>query len=86
MDVFKAFPHAIDRENWALGTIAYSTAVGNVWKQEKLIDVIVDEGAGGTENQAPSAASFTTDTLIYAKPSAQFSRSMACGKALNTSI
>ena len=66
MDVFEAFPQAI--EEWTIAEMAYGTITGNTLSNPKTIRVIVDEGAGADQNNSPSAATIASDTLLYVMP------------------
>lgn len=68
MDVFTAFPHAINNTDWELGEIKFSTAVGNEYAKIKTLSVIVDEANGAKENQSPNVANLDADVLLYVKP------------------
>lgn len=66
MDVFEAFPEAI--ETWHIGEMAYGTITGNKLANLQAVRVIVDEGDSASQNNAPSAATIASDTLLYAEP------------------
>lgn len=69
MDVFQAFPQAI--EQWEMAPCEYSTITGNtiVGGQSAFsIHVIVDEGANSDPNPSPNAQGIYSDTLIYCRP------------------
>lgn len=66
MDVFEAFPNAI--ESWEIGEMSYGTIQGNKLGKTSAVRVIVDEGTNGDQNNAPSAATIASDVLLYAMP------------------
>lgn len=66
MDVFEAFPNAI--ESWQIGEMSYGTIQGNKLGKTNAVRVIVDEGTNGDQNNAPSAATIASDVLLYAVP------------------
>ena len=66
MDVFNAFPEAI--ETWAIGEMSYGTVQGNKLTKVADIRVIVDEGESGKQDSAPNEATIASDTLLYAMP------------------
>lgn len=66
MDVFNAFPNAI--ETWKIGEMSYGTIQGNKIGQTQSVRVIVDEGTNGDQTNSPSAATIASDTLLYAMP------------------
>lgn len=66
MDVFEAFPEAI--ETWALGEMSYGTIQGNKLVKVKDIRVIVDEGDNAKQDRSPNSAEIESDTLLYAMP------------------
>lgn len=70
LTVFEAFPNAIEREIWQIGSMAYSTITGNDLNAESLayIDAIVDEGNSSEPNASPNAANTYSDMLLYIRP------------------
>lgn len=66
MDVFEAFPEAI--ETWSLGEMSYGTITGNKLKKVADIHVIVDEGDSAKQDSSPNSAQIASDTLLYAEP------------------
>lgn len=70
LTVFEAFPNAIEREIWQIGSMAYSTITGNDLDENSLayIDAIVDEGNNSEPNASPSAANAYSDMLLYIRP------------------
>lgn len=70
LTVFEAFPNAIERNIWQIGSMAYSTITGNDLDTESLayIDAIVDEGNSSEPNASPNAANAYSDTLLYIRP------------------
>lgn len=70
LTVFEAFPNAIEREIWQIGSMAYSTITGNDLDENSLayIDVIVDEGNSSEPNASPNAANTYSDMLLYIRP------------------
>ena len=67
--VFEAFPNAIISDDWKIGQIVESTEVGKLYKDLGYKSVIVSEVASGQLDNAPSAETIESDTLIYAMPS-----------------
>lgn len=67
MDVFEAFPNAL--ETWKIGEVNYGTIQGTTVGELTNIRVIVDQGSAGDPQNAPNAATITSDTLLYAVPS-----------------
>lgn len=65
--VFEAFPNAIISGVWQIGQFG-ATMVGNVFRKERCIDVIVDEGSNTQIDNAPNAQQLASDTLLYARP------------------
>lgn len=68
MDVFSAFPNAIVRDTWQLGTVQRATEVGDKYTPVGFVDVIIDEVASGLLDKSPDADGLDTDTLIYCRP------------------
>ena len=70
LTVFEAFPNAIEREIWQIGSMAYSTITGNDLDENSLayIDAIVDEGNNSEPNATPNAANIYSDMLLYIRP------------------
>lgn len=70
LTVFEAFPNAIEREIWQIGSMAYSTITGNDLDADSLayIDAIVDEGNSSEPNASPNAANTYSDMLLYIRP------------------
>ena len=70
LTVFEAFPNAIEREIWQIGSMAYSTITGNDLDENSLvyIDAIVDEGNSSEPNATPNAANIYSDMLLYIMP------------------
>ena len=68
MDVFKAFPNAID-SGWSIGTVQRGTDIGDVYKLYGDLHVIVDSSSTGSLETAPNASTLAENILIYAKPS-----------------
>lgn len=66
MDVFEAFPNAIER--WTIGEVNYGTIQGTIIENSQEIRVLVDQGTNGNPTAAPSAATIASDTLLYAVP------------------
>lgn len=68
MDVFSAFPNAIEENVWEIGTLGRATEIGDVYSAGNFIDVIVEEEATGDKHRTPNADSIFTDTLLYVRP------------------
>lgn len=66
MDVFEAFPNAI--QSWTIAKMTYGTIRGNCLANPKSIRVIVDEGMNADQTNSPGSASIASDTLLYAIP------------------
>ena len=66
MDVFEAFPNAI--ESWKIGQVSYGTIQGTIIEDERSIRVLVDQGSNSSPTNAPTAATIASDTLLYAVP------------------
>lgn len=65
--VFECFPNAIISGVWQIGQFG-ATMVGNVFKKENGIDVIIDEGSNTSIDNAPNAQPLASDTLLYVRP------------------
>lgn len=68
MDVFEAFPNAIIRYRYYLGTYQRGTIEGDKFDIKSDLSVIVDEGDAGRIGGAPNAQSLEADLLMYVKP------------------
>lgn len=70
MDVFKAFPNAIVRGVYKIGSYQRGGVLGAVWEPcgAYCLDVIVDEGQKSFINSAPNAEPIDADILLYVKP------------------
>jgi hypothetical protein len=66
MDVFEAFPNAL--EEWNIGEVNYGTMRGTIIVRTSKIRVIVDKGTSGDQTNAPGAATIASDTLLYVVP------------------
>jgi len=64
--IFEAFPNAIIRGVWQIGTCKHGTLIGNQFSSLATIDVIVDEGYNSNIETTPET--INSDLLIYAKP------------------
>lgn len=68
MDVFEAFPNAIIRYRYFLGSYQRGTLEGDKFEIESDLSVIVDEGDAGKIGGAPNAQALEADLLMYVKP------------------
>lgn len=66
LSIFEAFPNAIIRGVWQIGSCQHGTLVGNEFKKIADIDVIIDEGTNANVNTTPEA--LVSDMLIYVYP------------------
>lgn len=68
MDVFEAFPNAVIRYRYFLGTYQRGTIEGDKFEVISDLSVIVDEGETGKIGGAPNAQSLDADLLMYVRP------------------
>lgn len=68
MDVFKAFPNAIEHNLWELGTVLRGTENGTKFQSVGFIDVIIDEQVDGELDTSPNAEGVSVNTLLYVRP------------------
>lgn len=68
MDVFDAFPNAVEVGRFYIGTYQRGSLEGNQFVNMGDIDAIVDEGDGGEIGNTPNAEEMIADALLYVKP------------------
>ena len=68
ISVFDAFRDGVIRGVYEIGRCIRGTVVGNEFKAERLLDVLVVDGDYTTIDNAPNAAEQTVDMLMYVKP------------------
>lgn len=66
LSIFDAFPKAIIRDIWQIGTCQHGTLIGNVFTKVNDIDVVIDEGNNSSVNT--NIETLKSDMLIYCKP------------------
>lgn len=69
MDIFDAFPNAIETGKWQLCELIQNTEIGKTVGKKTGLDVIEDEVTNAYPGETPDADWIRSDTLLYVKPS-----------------